>query len=311
MSLSPEAHLASWEATSLHFLYRQFFITPPVAPAGTNLSGQTGIVTGSNIGLGVEASRQFLEIGLSTLILAVRDVSKGAAAKQDLESSLSRPDGKPSTNKPNIEVWHLDMASYDSVQDFAVRAASLPRLDFAVLNAAVANVSFEPNSQTGIDQVIQVNYLSTALLALLLLPVLRVRAPTGPGRLVIVGSETASWAAFPQREKHDIIRAFEAQSAFDMTQSYYCSKLLLQLFLVELAQRVGMQDAVVNIVNPGFCYGSGLHRGVDGLLGSTLAIVKRLTGRSTQLGARTLVDAVVVQGPESHGKFLGDGRVRA
>lgn len=51
---------------TLKFLCRQFFFTPTkVNPQKSNLCGQTGIVTGSNIGLGLEASRQLLELGLS------------------------------------------------------------------------------------------------------------------------------------------------------------------------------------------------------------------------------------------------------
>lgn len=67
-------------ASYLKFLYRQFFITPPKAdPHVINLHGQTGIVTGANVDLGLEACRQLLDLGLSHLILAVRNKGKVCA----------------------------------------------------------------------------------------------------------------------------------------------------------------------------------------------------------------------------------------
>lgn len=60
--------------STLRFLYCQLFLIPTEAdPSETDLSGQIGIVTSSNIGLGLKASRQLLQLGLSHLILAVRD----------------------------------------------------------------------------------------------------------------------------------------------------------------------------------------------------------------------------------------------
>ena len=64
--------------------------------------GKTGIVTGSNTALGYHASSQLLALGLSRLILAVRDPKKGEAARTSLldlhqQSNISR-------TVPTIEV---------------------------------------------------------------------------------------------------------------------------------------------------------------------------------------------------------------
>ena len=285
---------------TIKFLYRQFFITPPKAnPQQHNLKGQIGIVTGSNIGLGLDACRQLLELGLSHLILAVRSTSKG----NDARISLARQ-----TPGAKIEVWELDLNKYDSITAFTQRCSNLPRLDFVILNAGVFKFAMEINKTTGHEEVVQVNYLSTALLALQLLPILDKKnvSRSRPGTLTIVGSETADWAAFKEQKEEYIMQAFDDPKYFDMQDRYYTSKLLQAIFVVELCSILPSSKGIVNLVNPGFCYGSGLHTEVTGALGFVFGIYKRLIGRSTSLGARTLVDAAVVQGPGSHGQYLSD-----
>lgn len=284
---------------TLKFLYRQFFVTPSKASTHQyNLSGQTGVVTGSNIGLGLEASRQLLGLGLSYLILAVRDSRKGENARRDLL------EGAPSAK---IEVWDLNMSDYDSISQFTQRCAKLPRLDFAILNAGILKVQMEINPTTGHEEVLQVNYLSTALLALQLLPIMaKTSANSHPGTITLVGSETAEWAKFNEQEKQPIFPTFNDPKYFDLQDRYYTSKLLEEFFVRQLCQIVPNSKVIINIVNPGFCYGSGLHSEVTGVLGVVFGIYKRCIGRSTAVGARTLVNAAVVQGVTSHGKYLSD-----
>ncbi|KAI4173140.1 MAG: hypothetical protein LQ343_003067 [Gyalolechia ehrenbergii] len=198
---------------TLRFLFRQFFLKPPATLLDQhNLQGQIGIVTGSNIGLGLEASRQILALRISRLILAVRDLAKGEKARRELAHAAPWA---------IIEVWHLDMNNYQSVQDFARRCGALPRLDFAILNAGILKVQLEINKSTGHDEVVQVNYLSTALLAILLLPILggstTRKAANKPGRLTIVGSETAEWAKFHEKGSNSSILA-----AFDQPRYSIC-----------------------------------------------------------------------------------------
>ena len=288
---------------TLKFLYRQLFLTPTKAsPRNNNLRGQTGIVTGSNIGLGFEASRQLLDLGLSHLILAVRNKTKGDNARNELIR------GAPGAQ---IEVWDLDMSSYDSVTDFSQKCETLPRLDFVILNAGIFKPEFEINKETGNEEVVQVNYLATVLLATQLISLTDEKSSSRsrPATITIVGSETAEWAVFKEQKEDQILPAFNNPKYFDMKDRYYTSKLLQQIALIEVCRIVPSSRAIVNIVNPGLCYGSGLHMEVTNrfrILGIIFAFVKRMIGRSTSIGARTLVDAAVVQGPESHGQYLSD-----
>lgn len=76
------------EASKLQFLRRQFFGAPPeVSRHDVDLSGKTAIITGDNSGIGLECARQLLDVGLSKLIVAVRDEVKGDAARKTLAAA--------------------------------------------------------------------------------------------------------------------------------------------------------------------------------------------------------------------------------
>ncbi|KAI0976121.1 NAD(P)-binding protein [Xylaria arbuscula] len=270
-----------------------------------DLAGKTAIVTGSSSGIGLECARQLLDRGLSKLILAVRDERKGAVASDDLASGRNlKPDA--------IEVWHLDYSSYDSITSFADRARDLERLDIVVLNAGVYRIP-RVILPTGHEEDIQVNYLSTALLTILLLPILEVkrRPDAQPGRLTVVSSSVAAWSRFklPQDGRPMLMTLDEPMgtAAFDHHQQYCTSKLLGQLFLTELTRRVPSSVATVTYVHPGLCYGSGLARdGAGTLMGLIAGFIFRIFGRSCVRGARVIVDGAVAHGEEAHGQYLVD-----
>lgn len=287
--------------SQLAFMKRQLFITPkPADPKVTNLSGQCGIITGSNVGLGLEASKQVLGLGLSHLILAVRSLEKGEAAKRTMAAQYPNAE---------ISVWDLDMSSYDLIQKFVKRCETLPRLDFAILNAGVATWSFVVNPETKHEECIQINSISTPLMAALLLPVVAEKAQPGPGKITIVGSETGEWAAFKEKKSDPIFPAFDNEKGWAQPERYYVSKLLPEFWVKEAAKRIDANKVILNIVNPGFCYGSALHRGVPGMLSCIFEGFKRAIGRTCEVGARPIVNAAVVAGKESHGQYCSDCHV--
>lgn len=178
--ISPE-----WRASQLHFYYRQLFITPPlVSRRDADLSGKTAIVTGANTGLGLEIARQLLDLGCK-VILAVRDEIKGERARQELINGRD-------LESEFVEVWKLDMLSYESILSFTKRAETLPRLDIAILNAGVQKATEEFTSN-GFEEGFQVNFLSTMLLAILLLPIIKRKGTGGgPGRICVLSSGMAA-----------------------------------------------------------------------------------------------------------------------
>ncbi|OIW27677.1 putative short-chain dehydrogenase/reductase family protein [Coniochaeta ligniaria NRRL 30616] len=287
-------------------LHAQFCVKPiRSAPPGTDLAGQTALITGAGSGLGFHAADHLLSLNLSRLIMAVRSVEAGKSAAAKLQAKY------PSAH---IDVWPLEMTSYASIQALAARVdTELPRLDIAILNAGVTALRHELVPSTGHEKVIQVNYLSTYLLAILLLPSLKSKsASPRPGRLTIVGSGMAYYASLPNRHKVPLLASFDDThiQKWNPTERYAASKLLLHMFLVKLATHIDPDDVVVNICDPGLCKGSRLQRDADGtLFGWVFGVVKALSGRTPEDGAWTYVDAAVCKGRESHGCFLTDWRV--
>lgn len=112
----------------MSFFYHQLFTTLPFPTQ--DHSGQTVIVTGANVGLGLEASRHFTRLNAAKVILAVRNVEKGQQAKQSIEQATQR--------HGVVEVWPLDLSSYESTKQFAHRVEGLERLDALVENAGIA-----------------------------------------------------------------------------------------------------------------------------------------------------------------------------
>lgn len=197
-------------------IYQQLFVTPKLDPSLT-FTGQTVIVTGSNIGLGFSAAQQIAQRGASKVILAVRTVSKGEAAAQKIRESLP----KSSSTSTEVEVWPLDLCSYQSVKDFAARANKLDRLDVLLENAGVAKLKFE--LEEGEESTITTNVISTTLLALLVLPKLRETAEKFgvTPRLTIVSSEVAFQASFKERKAENIFEKLNDPKS-DMMDRYVC-----------------------------------------------------------------------------------------
>lgn len=313
------------------FFYRQLFTTPPLITSSTvSLAGQTGIVTGSNTGLGYHASSQLLSLGLSRLILAVRDTTKGEKARSSLLATLNESSGQGGgKSQPQVDVWPVDLTNYASIIDFANRVRDTPNLhvNFIILNAGVARFGFEP-APNGNEITVQTNWLATALMAITLRPILQAQYTRGkrtatnghtprPPVLSIVGSEVAQWAVFKERKiaaadpRTTVLGVLNDKKKFNPGDRYYTSKLLLTLFFREFVARLppAKNDVVVNLVNPGFCYGSELHRSITGPLGAVFGGMKRAIGRSMEVGARTLVHGAVVAGRETHGCYLSDEKV--
>ena len=266
-----------------------------------SLKGKTAIVTGANTGLGFESARQLLELGLSHLIVAVRSISKGkdAAAKLYDANSTAR-----------IDIWALDMESYESIQAFVQKCdIELSRIDYTILNAGLSALAFNTVPSTGHEKTIQVNHLSTCLLTILLLPILKVKAravEASPARITVVNSVTAHLCKFTNRNQRPLLPSFDDTkiTPWDPQERYGVSKLLSQFFLVELAEHVNYNDVVINMVDPGLTKGTSLSRDAKGVLGVAAKAFFAIAGRPVDRGAATYVDALLGHGKESHGCFL-------
>lgn len=278
-----------------HFLSSQM-VKPVPIPKGTSLAGQTAILTGGNIGIGFACAQGLLDLDLSRLIIAVRTPSKGEAAAAQMREKHKNA---------IIEVWQIDLLSYKSIQAFATKCQTLDRIDMAILNAGTIEQQFKLSPE-GHEIMYQVNYLSTSLLAMLLLPTLKAKAPPGkPGRLTIVNSGTSHMSKLPNKSHNPFLPTFDDKDKF-ASDAYFASKALAHFWIVRLAERVKAEDVVVNLVDPGLVKGTGLHRNTGSIIKGLFSLVKSLTGRTMEQGASTLIDAAVVKGKESHGSYIMD-----
>jgi len=186
------------------FLYSQFFVKLP--KPSKDFTGQTIIITGSNTGLGLEAARHLSHLNTTLLILAVRNITKGEAAKKSILESTGRA-------ATSIEVWDLDMQSYDSIKRFCDRADKLPRLDAVIENAGIMTKYF--NLVAGYESTITTNVIGTFLLTLGILPKLRQSATEYKmqPKLSIVASDLHFIAKFSERHEKDIFAALNNEES--------------------------------------------------------------------------------------------------
>ncbi|KAK6607507.1 short-chain dehydrogenase reductase [Botrytis cinerea] len=262
----------------LNHLKSHTLVTLPIPEK--KFTGKTIIVTGSNSGLGLEAARWFVRLDAQKVILAVRSLSKGEAARQSIISSTScSPD--------TLEVWNLDLCSQSSVREFAHRANALPRLDVLVSNAGIYVFDFEVAE--GNEETICVNVINTFFFVHHL-------------------------TTFPERRAGNVFEELRVEERADMKDRYNVSKLISLLFSRELAfalresERRGREGHVVaNIVNPGLV-DTEIMRHATGATKHLVRGAMKLMARSVEEGSRTLVHAAGGE-EETNGMYLDDCKI--
>lgn len=300
LSLTPENY-----TFSKIFFKHQIRPNPKPALESNSIAQQTAVITGGNTGIGLECGKLLLSLQLSHLILAVRSLQKGEEAAGPLRTLY--PNAK-------IDVWHLDMNSYESIRAFARKCATLARLDVAILSAGIMNTRLEVHPSTGHEEMFQVNYLSTALLSLLLLPVLKKTklASGSPGRLTLVASGAALIAEFSERNAVPLLPAFDEHVGWDSTMAkkrYDTTKGLVLMLTLKLSQVTKAEDTVVNVVDPTFTPGTGFFRDLPLFVRAFAWPLTRLLGTSVNNAAWRYIDAAVSRGEESHGSFVSDWEI--
>ena len=281
-------------------------LNPPKDPK-SSFAGKTIIVTGANTGLGYEAALKFVQKDAKQVILGVRSLEKGNAAKTSIESSTNQ--------RGAVEAWELDMSSYSSIKRFADRASRLERLDIAVLNAGVYSTTYT-QSQYGWETDLQVNTLSTALLSLLLLRKLKdskTADHTPVLEIVASGRYIAVELSAEEERAENLLELFNQAEKFKAQSQYGASKLFVMYVVREIAKLAGPPEdpsVIVTSCCPGACK-SDLAREYmkSWLLGLLIRLVMVLFLRTTEQGARSLVSGTV-QGNKVHGQFWKDDKVQ-
>ncbi|KAH8680003.1 hypothetical protein BGZ60DRAFT_503634 [Tricladium varicosporioides] len=249
--------------------------------------GKNVIITGGNTGIGLEAAIKFVNFGASKVIITTRDMEKGTAAKHQINARTSNTD--------SVEVWQLDMNSYNSIKSFCSRASSqLEHLDIVILNAAIAPRNFS-KSPYGWESTLQINLLSTVLLALMLFPKLQASTtPESIPRLEIVAArahESVNLSS-EQRNSANLVESFNSTSKEDYNgfRQYTASKLFLICAMKQLAEIATGKNGEPNII-------------------VTANIAGAMVLKTTEEGARTYIVGVT-KGKESHGNFIQNSEIR-
>ncbi|PSR98926.1 hypothetical protein PHLCEN_2v4246 [Hermanssonia centrifuga] len=287
-----------------NFLLEQYTRLPPALKASPSLAGRTVMIIGANTGIGLEAAKHFATMNPARLVLGCRNEDKGRKAVELITKE---------TSCQTVELGLIDLANFESVRAFAQNYENDP-LDILLMNAALAVPTYETTGD-GWELTLQVNHLSTALLALLLVPALARTAKSNSthSRLVIVASNTHSWTQFGEDLKPENApsmleklneRAYCTQKV--MGTRYPDSKLLNVLFTRALAGHLSPTLPIIaTAVNPGFCY-SELMRHVPGPRLIFIKIMQLFVARTAEQGARQLLWAAL--GPDGkdgeHVKFL-------
>ncbi|PFH48618.1 hypothetical protein AMATHDRAFT_65010 [Amanita thiersii Skay4041] len=283
--------------TLFGFLHDQLSTVPPLVKK--DLTGKTVVVIGANTGLGFEASKHFARMNPGRLILGCRNQVKGEQAISNI---------KRETGYQKAELWLIDLLEFSSVQEFADKfERDGGRLDYLVLNAAIAPTAEHKETKDGWEHTLQINCLSPSLLALRLLPRMAKTASehsTTP-RLVLVSSEVHYWTSFEDKvvdsdEPLQILSDKRYCTSKMMGHRYQDSKLINVFFIRALNAHLKNRSIIVNTVNPGYCY-SELRRGFAGFTAIFDWVLERLIALTTEEGSRQLVWAALGESDQELG----------
>ncbi|EJT97348.1 NADP-binding protein [Dacryopinax primogenitus] len=276
---------------------------PPLS-LDTTLQGRSVLVTGANVGLGFSAALLALQLGASPVYITCRSAEKGNKARDEL---VADPLVKEKNPHAIVKAYELEMLTWDGVTSFAKkflddREVAGEGLDVAILNAAIVNLKYEV-APTGNEMVLQVNYLSTALLSLFLLPLLK-KSTTAEhtARLTFITSGRQLFTPLKHCPPEDVnyLASLNAKNTFGVLDRYGLSKLLVVLFLRHICDNISSDKIIINNVCPGIIQ-TRLERKLPWIIAPIVGLFKTTVGNTVEKGAECYIAAVASVGPESHG----------
>jgi NAD(P)-dependent dehydrogenase (short-subunit alcohol dehydrogenase family) len=152
-----------------------------------------------------------------------------------------------------VKVMLLDMSTLTSAKSFADQLKSeIKDIDIVLLNAGALNTTFHLGAE-GYEQTIQVTVLSTALLALILLPWMK-EAGKGRGHLAFVTSGRHRIVAIDTWPEENALQWLSKEENWPSSM-YATAKLLEQYVANEIAKLAlnayGVPEVIVNPLCPG------------------------------------------------------------
>ncbi|MCF0051699.1 SDR family NAD(P)-dependent oxidoreductase [Dyadobacter sp. LJ53] len=202
---------------------------------GINLTGKIAIVTGGGTGIGLETAKTLSEAGATVIVLA-RDVEK---AKINLRG----------TN--GIEVEQLDLTDPIAIDTFAEKFLASGRpLHLLINNAGIMFVPLRRDA-SGNESQLATNYLSVFRLTARLWEALK---QADGARVINISSLGHQFAPFNFEDPNFNLQEYQT------LQAYGQSKTAVNLFTLELDNRVRSFGVRAYSVHPGNTWGTELAR---------------------------------------------------
>ena len=254
--------------------------------------GRIVLVTGANSGLGFNTAKSLALKG-AKVIMACRNMEKGKLASSKImdEGPAEEP-----------EVWQLDLASLESVQQFSEKfSLSVDRLDLLINNAGLMAIPYA-RTEDGFEMQFGVNHLGHFALTARLWPLI---SNTEGSRVVQVSSLAHLWGKIRKEDIH-------WEQGYNKWGAYGMSKLANLLFIHELSARLSDKDkkVIVASVHPGYA-DTELQAKGSRMKGSRLGaesfnLANQLVAQSASMGALPSLYAATATGVDS-GDYFGPG----
>ncbi|NLR91154.1 oxidoreductase [Flammeovirga agarivorans] len=195
--------------------------------------GRVAIVTGANIGLGLETARYLAQKDI-TVVLACRNLQKAEAALLDIKNSYPTAD---------LDILKIDLNDLDSVHTFTEQfSQKYQRLDLLINNAGLMIPPLQ-RTKEGFESQFGVNYVAHFYLTQLLLPLLN---NTPEARIVNLGS-------LAHRQGKLDFDNLNAEKRYVKFEAYSLSKLACVMFTYELQRRLEKEgkSTIAVVAHPG------------------------------------------------------------
>jgi NAD(P)-dependent dehydrogenase (short-subunit alcohol dehydrogenase family) len=194
------------------------------------MNNKTVVITGATSGIGKASSLELARMGANT-ILTYRNKVKG---KQTLDEIVRV------TGNENVRMMELDLASLESVREFALNfKKEFDRLDVLINNAG-GYYGYRKTTREGFEYTFGVNHLGHFLLTNLL----KDHLVSSRARIINVSSGAQSMG-------HINFNDLMLENRFFGFRAYSQAKLANIIFTYELDRRWGDAGVTVNAMHPG------------------------------------------------------------
>lgn len=209
------------------------------------IDGKTCLVTGANSGLGFALAVDLARRGGRVIMACRRQIPE--AGEKAIEMSGSK----------NIEMRYLDLSRIDVIHAFCddLKKENI-QIDIVILNAGVA-LPKSRKTESGMEELFMVNYLSNVILTTRLLQdgtipnsIFSDNRQNRPSRIIFISSDSHRGSSLVDYEEFGKYIEYGVSKGMEY-YSYY--KLVANTYFTELSRRLNNDktDVAVNVICPG------------------------------------------------------------